>query len=134
MTVHLHHARTIMGWILGIAVFSPFALYFEPADTKEPVSEVSGRVTYSGRPVQDMIICLDSEGGGHCAFGLVKHDGSFNLLNMRGLGSANPGRYYAHLFKFKDGTPIPTKYDDPKKSGLAIEIAPDWCELDIDLH
>ncbi len=135
MAIHLHHSRIIMGWILGIMAVSPFALCFESAETKIVLADVKGHVTYSGQPVNGSIICLDTEGGAHSAYGLVKPDGSFNLLNMNGaVAGANPGRYYAHLTQCGEGPAVPPKYRDPKQSGLAIDIAPDWSELSIDLH
>ena len=32
MNVHMHQVRNMVGWILGIALFSPFVLYFEPME------------------------------------------------------------------------------------------------------
>ena len=135
MSIHLHHTRIIMGWILGITAISPFALCLDSAGTKEVLADVKGHITYSGRPVNGSIICLDTEGGAHSDFGLVNSDGSFNLLNMNGaVSGANPGRYYAHLTKYREGPAVPTKYSDAKRSGIAIEIPPDCSELSIDLH
>ena len=83
MNVHLHHSRNVMGWVLGIAAFSPFVLMFESSSPSSTPSDVTGRVTYSGHPLNDAIICLDSEGGIHSAFGsLSGSDGTFRLLNF----------------------------------------------------
>jgi len=137
MNLHLHNARNAMGWILGIVAFSPFALIFEsPSPSpKLTLSDVTGRVTYSGRPLNDVIICLDLEGGVHSAFGSLGADGSFRLLNMNeGCAGASPGRYHAHLYGTSESSSLPEKYGSPKTSGLEIEIGSDWSDLHIDLH
>jgi hypothetical protein len=135
MNIHLHHARNAMGWILGIAAFSPFALIFESSSAKLTLSDVTGRVTCSGRPLNDVTICLDSAGGVHSAFGSLGSDGSFRLLSMNeGCAGASPGRYHAHLYSHRQATKLPEKYRDPQTSGLEIEIDSDWSDLHIDLH
>ncbi|MGP0064818.1 MAG: hypothetical protein ACLQGP_14625 [Isosphaeraceae bacterium] len=135
MNLHLHHSRNVMGWILGIAAFSPFALIFDSSDSKYTLSDVTGRVTYSGRPLSDVIICLDTEGGVHSAFGSLGPDGSFRLLNMdAGSVGAFPGRYHAHLYNHSQASNLPEKYSNPKTSGIEIEIDSDWSDLHIDLH
>jgi hypothetical protein len=135
MNVHLHHSRNLMGWILGIAAFSPFALVFESSNSQYTLSDVTGRVTYSGHPLHDVILCLDTEGGVHSAFGSLEADGSFRLLNMEGgRTGANPGRYHAHFFSLSQAAKLPEKYRDPKTSGLEIEIDSDWSDLHIELH
>jgi hypothetical protein len=123
-----------MGWVLGTAALSPFALYcFELPSPEATLSEVTGRVTYSGRPLNDMILCLDS-GGVHSAFSALKSDGSFRLVNMKeGCTGAYRGRYHAHLYSHFTGPSLPAKYGDPKTSGVEIEIGTDWSDLSIDL-
>ncbi len=134
MNVHLHHARNMMGWILGIALFSPFALYLEPSDQPVTLPEVTGTVTLAGRPLNNMTLCLDSEKGEHSAFSNLSTDGSFRLLNMKEGGfGARPGRYRAHLFTAQQGPIVPAKYADSGTSSLKIEIAPGWNELNINL-
>ena len=134
MNVHLHQARNMMGWILGIVFFSPFVMCFEPLEQPVELPEVTGRVTFGGRPLNDMTLCLDSEKGDHSAFSNLSDDGSFRLLNM-GLGGfgARPGRYRAHLYTSQDGPTVPAKYGDSKNSSLEIVIAPGWNELNIKL-
>jgi hypothetical protein len=135
MNLHLHHSRNVMGWVLGIAAFSPFALIFESPSPSFTLSDVTGRVTYSGHPLNDAVICLDSEGGVHSAFGPVAPDGSFRLLSMNeGCAGATPGRYQAHLYSTSQASNVPDKYRNPKTSGLEIEIDSDWSDLHIELH
>ena len=76
MNLHLHHARNAMGWILSVVAFSPFALIFESPSPRLTLSDVTGRVMYSGRPLNDVIICLDSR---TCIprSGILGSDGSF---------------------------------------------------------
>jgi hypothetical protein len=134
MNSHLHQARNVMGWVLAIAAFSPFALCcFEFPSSKNSLSDVTGRVTYSGHPLNDMFLCLDS-GGVHSAFSALKSDGSFRLLNMKeGSTGAYRGQYHAHLYSHSMGPSLPAKYGDPKTSGVEIVIGTDWCDLEIDL-
>ena len=135
MNVHMHQARNMVGWILGIALFSPFALYFEPMEQHVALPEVTGRVTHAGRPINGMTLCLDGSDGDHSAFSNLSEDGSFRLLNMREGGfGARPGSYRAHLFANHEGGTAPAKYVDPKTSSLKIRIAPGWNELVINLN
>ena len=135
MYLHLHHARHAMGWILGIVAFSPFALIFVSPSPNFSLSDVTGRVTYSGRPLNQLTICLDSEGGVHSAFGSLGSDGSFRLLSMsEGCAGAAPGRYQAHLFGHSHSSPFPAKYREARTSGLEIEIPSDWSDIHIELR
>ena len=71
MSVHLHRTRQWTAWILTATALSPFALCFASTETKDVyLSPVTGRVLISGRPANEMTICLDS-GGVHCAFGIA---------------------------------------------------------------
>jgi hypothetical protein len=123
-----------MAWVLIVTAASPFALVFASAETSRvALSHVTGRVTVSGQPFNDTMICLDS-GGTHCAFGWVGSDGTFQLSNMRSAdGGAEPGRYHAHFFSPAGGRSIPSQYGDPKTSGIEINVANDWNDFRIDL-
>ena len=134
MSVHLHRTRQWMAWVLTAAALSPFALCFASMESGGAhLSPVTGRVTISGRPASDMIICLDS-GDLHCAFGALEADGTFQLNNMRWIeGGAEPGRYRAHLYTRAGGPEIPAKYGDPKTSGILIDVASDWNDFFIEL-
>ena len=123
-----------MAWILTATALSPFALCFASTESSGVhLSPVTGRVTISGRPVNDMIICLDS-GGDHCAFGALEGDGTFQLNNIRWIdGGAEPGRYHVHLYSRAGGREIPSKYRDPATSGIEINVAADWNDFRIDL-
>ena len=135
MNVHLHRSRYVMGWVLAIIFFSPFALILASPQSKVSRSGVTGRVTCSGRPLSDVMICLDAEGGDHSAFGPLGSDGSFQLLSMRdGCPGTAPGRYHAHLYTTAQGAKLPAKYRSTQTSGLEIEIESDWNELDIELE
>jgi hypothetical protein len=134
--LHLHNARKVMAWVIGIAAFSPFLLYLDDPAVKnrKPLSEVTGRVTYSGHPLSEVTICLD-RGGDHAAFSSLSSDGSFRLRSME-LNStgAYRGRYHAHLYSNPNGPSLPAKFADPKTSGVEIEIDADWNDLNIDLN
>jgi hypothetical protein len=136
MYVHLHSGRKLMGWALVVLAIVPSALCFEPATSpRVELSDVTGRLTYSGKALNDMTLCLDSPAGVHCAYASLRPDGSFRLINMDGFGmGALPGRYHAHLYTHPHGPSLPARYRDSKTSGLEIEVASDWNELNIDLH
>jgi hypothetical protein len=134
MNVHSQQARKVMGWILGIAAFSPLALCYQPLNPRVTLSDVTGRVTYSGRPLTGATICLDSESGNHSAVGKLGSDGSFRLLSIMGRVGAHPGLYHAYLYSRKGGTSLPAKFSDPRTSGLEIEIGSGWSNFNIDLH
>jgi hypothetical protein len=134
MNVHSHHARNVIGWILGITAFSPRALFFQSSSPRATLSDVTGRVTYSGRPLTRAAICLDSESGNLSAIGTLGSDGSFRLLSINGRVGAFPGLYHGYLCSSRGGPSLPAKFCDPRTSGLEIEIASGWSNLTIDLH
>ena len=134
MSVHLHHTRQWTGWILGAMALSPFALCFGSPMYSAPPSDVTGRVTFSGRPVNGATICLDS-GGQHVAYGLLEDDGSFYLNSMTWIDrGALPGRYKAHLYTGLGHLQLPSKYGNPETSGIEIDIAPGWNDFHIELR
>ena len=138
MDVHLHHARNMMGWVLGILAFLPFTLIFVPSaessKSRNELSVVTGRATYSGRPLHDMILCLDSKVGVHSAYAPLDSDGSFRLGSIEtGFGFAFPGRYHAHFLRRSDSPSLPAKYCDASSAGLDLEIPAHSSDLNIDL-
>lgn len=134
MSVHLHRTRQWAAWILTAFALSPFALCFASSEsTPVPLSPVTGRMTLAGQPAGEVFICLDS-GSEHVAFATLEADGAFRLSNMRWAeGGAPPGRYHAHLFTPAGGKEIPKKYQDPRTSGIVIDVAADWNDFRIDL-
>jgi len=134
MNVHSQQARRMVGWILAIAAFASLALCIRVMNPRVALSDVTGRVTYSGRPLAGGYICLSSENGSVSAIGKLGSDGSFRLQTGRDHLGALPGLYHAFLSVRKGGTALPSKFCDPRTSGLAVEIASDWCDLNIDLH
>jgi hypothetical protein len=134
MSVHSQQARNVIGWILGIAAFSPLALCYQSSYPRVTLCDVTGRVTYSGRPITGASICLNSKNGNHSAVGKLESDGSFRLRYMTGRDGALPGLYHAYLYSRQGGTSLPTKFCDPRTSGLEIEIASGWSDWNIDLH
>jgi hypothetical protein len=134
MNFHAQQRRNVIGWILGIAAFSSLAVCYQSLNTRVTLSDVTGRVTYSGRPLTGATICLNSESGNHSAVGKLGSDGSFRLKSIPGRVGAFPGLYHAYLYSRKGGTSLPAKFRDPRTSGLEIKIASGWSDLDIDLH
>jgi hypothetical protein len=134
MSAHLHRARQWTACMLSAVAVSPFALCLGSPLPQAPPSVVTGRVTREGRPVSDLTICLDVQGR-HSAYGLLREDGTFNLVSMTWTDQgAQPGRYRAHLYTHQGGPDIPSKYVDPEASGIEIEIAPGWNDFRIELH
>jgi len=134
MNIHSQQARKVVGWILAIAAFSPLVLCYQSLNPRVTLSDVTGRVTYSGRPLNGAIIYLVSESGKDSAVGKLGSDGSFRLQTARGDVGAFPGLYHAFLYSRKGGTPVPAKFRDLRTSGLEIEITSGWSDLSIDLH
>jgi hypothetical protein len=134
MNVHSQQARKVVGWILGIVAFTSLALCIRGMNARVALSDVTGRVTYSGRPLDGGYICLSSDNGAMPAVGKLGSDGSFRLQTDTDRLGALPGLYHAFLSVRKGGTALPSKFCDPRTSGLAVEIASDWCDLNIDLH
>jgi hypothetical protein len=136
MKMHIHSARKMFGWILGVsAVLTPLVLAvpFGLTTSRAALASVSGRVSLDGHPAGDMQICFDS-GGDHIAQDWVRADGSFHLYS-RGRGNgAIPGRYRVHLLPKVAAPSIPSKYRDSGTSGLDVEVAPDWNDFAFDLH
>ncbi len=134
MSVDLHLARRLVACGLGIATLTPFLFCLEaPAPHRQrQLSTVTGRVTYSGHPMNHMYICFDSDEG-HSALGTLGNDGSFRLISY-GEDGACPGRYRAHLYPFVNAPVVPARYKDSQTSGLEIDVASDWNYLNIDLH
>ena len=134
MNLHSQQDRNVVGWILGIAAFFTLALCYESMNPRVTLSDVTGRVTCSGRALTGATIWLYSESGNHTAVSKLGSDGSFRLLSMKGRAGAVPGLYHAYLYSRKGGTSVPAKFSDPRTSGVEIEIASGWNDLNIDLH
>ena len=133
MSVHLHRARQWTACMLGAAVVSPLAWGVGSPDLSGPSSDATGRVTYQGRPVGDMVLCLD-QGDQHKAFGMLQPDGSFQLYGMnRNDSRVDPGSYRAHIYTYKPDPPIPSKYAKHSTSGISLSIAPGWNHICIEL-
>ncbi len=134
MSVHLHRTRQWTAWILTALALSPFALVFGSPIDEGHLSPITGSVTFAGRPVQDMTICLDTDGH-HAAYGPLQADGSFRLNNMTWIDEgATPGHYRAHLYTHQGGPELPAKYHDPETSGIEVNVASGWNDFRIDLH
>ncbi len=136
MSVHMHRARQWTAGMLGAAALSPlaFGFNFGSPTASSLLSDVTGRVTFAGRPANDMILCLDQHGQ-HSAYAPLRSDGTFRLIQMNGIAcGAQPGQYRAHLYTHKDGPHIPSQYADPTTSGLEIRVASGWNDFRIDLH
>ena len=85
MTVDSQQARRLIGWTLGIVCLSPLALYYLSSNPRVTLSDVTGRVTYSGHPLTGVniaLVALDPRSGNHTAVGILGSDGSFRLQSM----------------------------------------------------
>ena len=133
MSLHLHRARQWTGWMFGAVAMSPFVVFLgSPPPILDNVP-VTGRVTWSGRPLGDSTICLDADGQ-HSASALLQSDGTFRVFRMTGIAERpSPGRYQAHLYTHADGPKFHSKYRDPRTSGIELEVAPGWNHFHIDL-
>jgi hypothetical protein len=120
--------------MLGAVAMTPFAMYFDSPAPMSKTVPVTGRVTCSGRPLPDTILCLDRNGG-HSAYAPLEADGKFRILNMNWTEEgATPGKYRAHLFTHSSGPEFPAKYRDPETSGIELDVTTGWNHFDIDLQ
>ena len=109
--------------------------------------EASGVVTWNGSPVAQAQVVFVADGGNHSASALSGDDGKFVLATFPPDTGAVPGNYKVMVIKadvpeLQDENSaevarakplIPTKYADPNKSGLAVEI-PEAGKTDITLE
>lgn len=132
--VHLHHARQWAGWFLGAAALSPFGLCFDCGSLETSPAPVTGQVTMAGRPVTDSTICIDTDRD-HAAFGRLAPDGTFQLIHMNTLeGVELRGRFRAHLYSMREDRKLPSKFTDPRTSGIEFNVDSGWNDLRIELH
>src|SRR5947209_6282686 len=133
MSLHLHRARQWTGWTLTAVAMAPFTLFLGSPTEVSPTVPVTGRIIYSGRPLNDATICLDADGQ-HSASALLQPDGSFRVVSMTWIDEgAAPGRYHAHLYTREGGPKFPSRYGDPRTSGIQLNVAPGWNHFQIDL-
>lgn len=134
MSVHLHRARQWTGLMLGAVALWPFALCIDPPSGATSTVPVTGHVTYSGHPLSDATICLDS-GGDHTAYASLQPDGSFHVASMTWTDAgAMPGHYRAHVYTHANGPTFPAKYWSSKTSGIELDVAPGWNDFRIELQ
>jgi hypothetical protein len=116
----------------------------ESDDTAE-LAPSGGMVTLDGDPVAYAAVTLHPTTGssGAGAFGTTDETGMFTLKNPRGREGAEAGSYKATISKFamEDGSPfppdadpgdfaamgkehMPSKYSDPERTQLTVEIPP----------
>jgi hypothetical protein len=134
MNMHIHSARTLFGWMLGISAVLTLALSLALglSTPRAGLASVTGRVNLDGQPVGGVLICFDSDD--HAAHDSVGADGSFQLATFgRGKGVV-PGKYRVHLFAAPGGPQLPSKYQVTSTSGLDVEVAPDWNDFSFDLR
>jgi len=119
-------------------------------------AEVTGRITYKGRPVQvGWVLILGADGAPH--YGTLGPDGRYAVAGVRSgpvrLAVASPSpeastelthKKEAALRKWKGTTapapaaasdwfPLPDRYGDPNRSGLTKELRPGANVIDLDL-
>src|SRR5262249_6839354 len=136
MRLHIHSARTLFGWMLGIsALLTPIALAAPLGLSTLPAGlvPVTGQVHLNGHPVGDVMVCFDADGE-HAAHDWAQTDGSFRLWSFgRGRGVA-PGKYRVHLFSKPGGPLLPSRYQEAVTSGLDVEVGQDWNDFSFELH
>lgn len=103
-----------------------------------PLSPVSGRVYYQGKPLAGgtVVFTPDAErgGSGPMAFGEIKADGGYTLRTGTEFGAAAgwhrvtvaaappPASGPGGAAPRGDPSPLPPKYSDPERSGLRHEV------------
>jgi hypothetical protein len=134
VSIHLHRARQWTGWMLGAVAMSPFALCLDSPARVSGMVPITGRVTYAGRPLGDAIMCLDRNDL-HVAFAPLQADGSFRVVGMSwDEEGALPGRYCAHMYTHTGGPKFPSRYGDPRTSGIELDVEPGWNHFHISMQ
>ena len=127
-----------MRWLpLGL-VFTACCLCLAGCTPGYPeVAPVSGKVTFSGRPVAGgEVQFLASDG--HMAIGPIEADGSYRLTTFRPDDGATIGTHRVAIISPKgllenygaSAVSIPPKYEDPATSGLTRRIKPGTNRID----
>ena len=120
-------AVILLGW-----AYAPPALDIE-------LAPVVGQVTYADHPFSGMISFLAEDQRSPSAYGPLDSDGSFRLY-MNGVThrpGAAPGTYRVVIHPQKAdkiGSRVDPKYQDPRTSGLRVQVAADWNDLRFDLR
>jgi hypothetical protein len=129
----LHSARTLMARAMVVIALLPAPLLLKPSSPGIKLANVTGRVTYSGRPIQNIVICFDL-GSDHSAFCMLRPDGSFELANFMAGSGTIPGKYRVHFFCLSSKFPLPDKYSNSRTSDLEVELVSGWNDVSFDLH
>jgi hypothetical protein len=68
----------------------------------EGLVEVSGLITYDGKPVEAATVAFVPEGEGRAASGMTDADGKFQLTTLKPGDGARPGRYKVTVSKVEN--------------------------------
>lgn len=116
-------------------------------DVGPPVVQVKGQISFEGRPIPGAIVTLHpvSSSPGDTAkssfvvtpFGIVDHDGSFQLTTRQPSDGAPEGEYHVTVSWPTKGSDsdytyeqLPPKYQVAQSSGLKLRVASGQRELD----
>jgi hypothetical protein len=102
------------------------ALGFTGCTRQFPMAEVSGKVTYKGKPLPEGTIMFVPQSG-FAAAGTINPDGTFRLISGKPGDGAVIGRHkVAVIPPYQPQTPnypkFPLKYQDAETSGLVAEV------------
>jgi hypothetical protein len=134
MSSHLHAQRVWVGSLAAIGAAAAM-LGFScemPEWNESRLASVSGQLTYHGHPVRGVKICLDV-GKLHCAAGVLRPDGSFEITNSGRLSGVVPARYRVHFECTTNGSQLPDKYTEADTSDLEFDLLPGWNQFSIEL-
>jgi hypothetical protein len=111
-----------------------------PAKDAPKTVPVKGVVNYKGQPVPSLSVGFRPLGPGRIANGITDSTGRFELMTAQPGDGAMPGEYEVVIgfspeevtpmpgfpgSEKKPVSPIPTKYENPKKSGLKQTVSDD---------
>jgi hypothetical protein len=124
--------RNARVWLVVLAV--PL---FVSCGRSFPMAEVSGRVTYKGRPLPEGTIMFVPQTG-FAAAGTIGPDGTYRLVSGKPGDGAVIGRHKVAVIppyqpQSRDYPKFPLKYQDAETSGLVAEVKEGQNTLDFAL-
>ena len=131
------------GWLLFLSLALAMVVAVGCGGNRRPLTPVTGKVTYQGKPLRFGTVILQPESGQY-ATGAIQQDGTF-MMTMRGEGDgAAVGRNMVRIVCLEGQDPakaasangrsrgeaglgrslIPEKYQSCETSGISVDVRP----------
>ena len=122
-------------WVLALSIVASVVAGCSKSDTVD----VTGTVTMSGKPAENVQVTFNPKGAARMATGVTDANGRFALSTAKPNDGAMPGEYVVTLGEYyPPGKPpplpprggllpsrFPPKYGDPGQSPLTATVAPE---------